>query len=479
MTGFVEAYGLWNEDQRRLAAEVLRRVEADEVSTVRLVFADMHGIARGKTLLAGSLEGAFEDGCAITSTLLLKDTAHRTVAPVFSAGAGIGNADLQGGGDVVMVPDPGTFRLLPWAPGTGWMLCDLYHNDGRPVVSSTRRLARDASARLAGRGFEFVSGLEVEFYLTRLEDAALSPEDAGQPARPPRVSLLHQGYNYLTEQRYDQIEPIVDVLRQNCLALGLPLHSMEVEFGPSQCEFVFKVGSGIGPADDMVLFRGMAKQVARRHGYHVSFMCRPQLPEAMASGWHLHQSLRDLKTGANAFAPQDGAPGLSAVGRQFLAGLLAGAAAATPFSTPTINGYKRYRPNSLAPDRLAWAEDNRGALLRVLARGPAKLRRIENRVGEPAANPYLYLASQMATGLAGIEAGLEPPESVDSPYAAEAERLPRSLEAALDLLDDSTLLRGAFGSDFVDHFLMIKRAEVMRYNQTVTDWEHREYFDLF
>ncbi|EIZ77881.1 putative glutamine synthetase (glnA4-like) [Novosphingobium sp. Rr 2-17] len=479
MSGFIETCELWSADQVRLSAEVLRQVEREGCTTVRLVFADMHGITRGKTLLAGSLAGAFEDGCAITSTLLLKDTSHRTVAPVFAAGAGIGDPDLQGGGDVIMVPDPATFRMLPWAPGTGWMLCDLYHQDGRPVTSSTRRLARDAAARLAERGFEFVSGLEVEFYLTRLEDPALAPEDAGQPARPPQVSLLHQGYNYLTEQRYDQIEPIVEILRKDCLALGLPLHSLEVEFGPSQCEFVFKAGAGIDPADDMVLFRSAAKQIARRHGHHVSFMCRPQLPEAMASGWHLHQSLRDTKTGANAFAPSDGSPGLSTIGRQFLAGLLAEAAAATPFSTPTINGYKRYRPNSLAPDRLAWAEDNRGALLRVLAKGPAKLRRIENRVGEPAANPYLYLASQMVTGLAGIEAALEPPLPVDSPYAAEAERLPHSLEAALKLLDASALLRGAFGDGFVDHFLMVKRAEVARYNQTVTDWEHREYFDLF
>ncbi|MCW2380480.1 MULTISPECIES: glutamine synthetase family protein [unclassified Sphingobium] len=479
MSDFIATHGLWSDEARRQAADVLRRVEADGINTVRLVFADMHGITRGKTLLAGSLAGAFEDGCAITSTLLLKDTSHRTVVPVFAAGAGIGDADLQGGGDVIMVPDPATFRVLPWAPGTGWMLCDLYHHDGRPVVASTRRLARAAVDRLAARGFEYVSGLEVEFYLTRLEDAALALGDAGQPGRPPQVSLLHQGYAYLTEQRYDQVEPIVEILRENCLALGLPLHSLEVEFGPSQCEFVFKAGTGIGPADDMILFRSAAKQIARRHGYHVSFMCRPQLPEAMASGWHLHQSLRNIRTGENAFAPSDGSDGLSGVGQQFLAGLLAGAAGAAPFSTPTINGYKRYRPNSLAPDRVAWAEDNRGAMLRVLARGAAKLRRIENRVGEPAANPYLYLASQMVTGLAGIEDGMDLPPPVDSPYAAQVEKLPQTLDAALDRLDTDPLLRAAFGNDFVDHFLLIKRAEVARYNQTVTDWEHREYFDLF
>lgn len=125
------------------------------------------------------------------------------------------------------------------------------------------------------------------------------------------------------------------------------------------------------------------------------------------------------------------------------------------------------------------ARFNRGALLRVLARGEPGATRIENRIGEPAANPYLYLSSQMLTGLAGIEAGEEPPPAVDSPYMAEAEALPTSLESALVLLDRSDILRRGFGDGFVDHFLMIKRAEVARYNSTVTDWEHREYFDLY
>ncbi|TWB15558.1 glutamine synthetase family protein [Nitrospirillum bahiense] len=479
MPAFIERHGLWTDDQRRQADEVLARLKGEDVRQVRLSFPDMHGLLRGKTLLPGAVPGALRHGCAITSTLLLKDTAHRTVVPVFTAGAGIGNADLQGGGDVVMVPDPATFRHLPWAPGTAWMICDLYHADGRPVALSTRRIAQAATARLADLGFDYVSGLEVEFHLTRLVDPKLAPADSGQPGTPPEVTLLHQGYAYLTEQRFDQIEPVLDILRRDCLALGLPLHSLELEFGPSQCEFVFSPGDGIQPADDMILFRNAVKQIARRHGYHASFMCRPQLPNAMSSGWHLHQSLRDRRTGANAFAAADGAPRLSRIGRLFLAGLLRGAAAATPFSTPTINGYKRYRANSLAPDRVAWGEDNRGALLRVLARGEPGATRIENRIGEPAANPYLYLSSQILTGLAGIEAGEEPPPAVDSPYMAEAEALPTSLESALVLLDRSDILRQGFGDGFVDHFLMIKRAEVARYNSTVTDWEHREYFDLY
>ena len=476
LSGFIERHGLWSPEQREVAQAIARALADGEIDVVRFGFADLHGIVRGKSLMAEAAASALGSGVSITSTLLLKDTAHRTVAPVFTAGAGIGAPELEGGADVVMVPDPLTFRRLPWLAATGWVLCDLFYQDGRPVPFSTRQVCRNALARLAERGFGYVSGLEVEFHVTRLVDPALGLEAPGQPGLPPEVAHTHQGYAYLTEQRLDQIEPILDILRRDMMALGLPLHSIEIEFGPSQCEFVFRPGTGMAPADDMILLRTAAKQICRRHGYHASFMCRPQFPNAMSSGWHLHQSLVDAD-GGNVFAGAAG--GLSTIGRHFLAGLLDGARAATVFTTPTINGYKRYRANSLAPDRVAWARDNRGALLRVIdGMGPAATR-IENRIGEPAANPYLYLASQIVTGMAGLDRGEAPPASTDTPYLSDAPALPTSLESALAILAGDETLRHGFGDGFIDYILMIKHAEVARYNSTVTDWEHREYFDLF
>jgi len=481
MTAFVARHDLWTPAQREAAADVMARVEADGIEIVRLSFADLHGVLRGKALLPGALKSALKDGLSVTSTLLFKDTSHKTVVPVFSEGAGVGMPELQGGGDIVMVPDPTTFRVLPWADRTGWMLCDLYFADGRPVPFSTRQLCRSMTGRLGERGLSFFSGLEVEFHVTRMIDPKLSLDDAGQPGvpgTPPEVGLLHQGYNYLTEQRLDQMEPILEILRRDVVALGLPLTSIECEFGPSQCEFVFAAQPGMQPADDMVLFRSAVKQICARHGYHASFMCRPALPQVMSSGWHLHQSLTD-GDGNNVFAAGAEDAILSTTGRHYLAGLLAGAREAAAFTTPTINGYKRYRANSLAPDRLAWARENRGAMLRVVTGTSPSASRIENRVGEPAANPYLYLASQIATGLAGLDAAAEPPPPADTPYHVDAEMLPTSLEAALDVLDGGHRLRAAFGDAFVDYFLMIKRAEVARYNSYVTDWEQREYFGLF
>jgi glutamine synthetase len=234
----------------------------------------------------------------------------------------------------------------------------------------------------------------------------------------------------------------------------------------------------LAPADTMMLFRSAVKQTCRRQGYHASFMCRPKLPNVMSSGWHLHQSLRERRGGANAFAASDGEL-LSPVGRYFLAGLLAHARAAAAFTTPTINGYKRYRQYALAPDRVIWGHDNRGVMIRALGGHGDPATRLENRVGEPAANPYLYMASQIITGLDGIARKLDPGPSADTPYEAEAPLLPKNLDEALAALREDACLADGFGKGFIDYFLRIKHAEIARYQSEVTEWEQKEYFELF
>ena len=182
---------------------------------------------------------------------------------------------------------------------------------------------------------------------------------------------------------------------------------------------------------------------------------------------------------------------LSPLGRSYLAGLLQYAVPSTVFATPTVNGYRRFKPNSLAPDRATWAYDNRGAMIRVLGGPDDPATRLENRIGEPAANPYLYILSQVVTGLAGIEAGLQPPAANDEPYAAERPMLPKSLPEALDALDKEPLFRRALGDTFIDYFVKLKRTEAGRYQRSLeetgvspqgdepTAWEQNEYFDFF
>jgi glutamine synthetase len=237
----------------------------------------------------------------------------------------------------------------------------------------------------------------------------------------------------------------------------------------------------------MVLFRSAIRQVARRHGYLVSLMCRPRLPNTLASGWHLHQSLLDKKTKANAFVSKDKEL-LSPLGRAFLAGLLKNARAAAPFATPTLNGYKRYHGvNSMAPIQAIWARDNRGVMMRVMGDPGDPSTHLENRLGEPLANPYLYMASQIHAGLDGVAKKLAPGPSADQPYEVTAEPLPKSLGEALDALSASECFRKGFGDVFVDYFVALKRAEIKRADldeshrrapNDVTAWEHREYFDL-
>jgi glutamine synthetase len=483
-SSFVERHRLWSDDQEKAAGAALQSIKKHKLELIRFSFADQHGVLRGKTLMADDAVAVMTSGVTMTTTLLAKDTAHRTVFPVFTSGGGFNMAEMQGGGDFIMVADPATFRVLPWAPNTGWVLCDIYFINGKPVPFSTRRIYRDALARLGTAGFDFMAGLEVEFHLFKIENPRLTPEDATWPPAPPEVSLISQGYQYLTETRFDQIEPVLDQIRRGVQALGLPLRSMEVELGPSQCEFTFRPQIGLEAADTMILFRAAAKQIARRNGYLASFMCRPALPNLASSGWHLHQSLVERKSNTNAFALND-RDVISTIGRYYLGGLLAHARAAAAFTTPTVNGYKRYRPYSLAPDRAIWARDNRGVMVRVIGQPGDPATHLENRVGEPAANPYLYMTSQIYSGLDGIARRLEPGPSADTPYEVAAAQLPKNLGEALTALRADDCFREGFGPAFIDYFAHIKNAELARFKAEAkeqaepTAWEQKEYFDLF
>ena len=232
------------------------------------------------------------------------------------------------------------------------------------------------------------------------------------------------------------------------------------------------------------------RQALQRAGYYASFVCRPPFPNIMSSGWHLHQSLVLRDGGGNAFrrdAPAEGATpldagySLSAVGEQYLAGLLQHASAMAVFCTPTINGFARFQPNALAPQSVLWGRDNRGAALRVIGACGDAATRIENRIGEPAANPYLYLASQIHAGLDGIQGGMRAARATNAPYAGGGAKLPGGLGEALEALEADRVLCSAFGPAFIDYFAQIKRCELARYEaaEDKLDFQRREYFSRF
>ena len=479
-SNFVDEHDLLDPTQREAAERSVQLVEEHGLRTVRMIWVDQHGVPRCKFMSAVDYVSSLRNGIDFSAALLSLDTGNKVFTPLFVPGGGFDIEELTGFPDMVLVPDPTTFRVLPWADRTGWVLTDAYFADGRPVPLDARRLMREQVRAASEAGYDFLGGLEVEFYVLRRDSSRIELSETGWPPPPPAVSVIEQGYQYLSEVRLAGINDVVERLRDAYIDLGLPLRSIEDEWGPGQLEVTFDPLVGIEAADAMILFRTTAKQVAQDMGLHASFMCRPGLPNFFSSGWHLHESLRDRKTGKNVFVSESADQVLSDVGQHFVAGLLEHAIPMTVFSTPTINGYKRFKPYSFAPDSVTWAVENRGAMIRVQGSPFDTGSHIENRLGEPGANPYFYLAANIAAGLDGIERKLAPGPPVESdPYRADAPKLPASLWEAVDALDKDGFYPEAFGDGFVRYITAMKRNEVSRFLGEVTDWEMREYFEFF
>lgn len=495
---FIEKHNLWTDDQRRRAAELKLFLEKQKLQFVRLAWADPHGASRAKAVTVPAFLAALEAGYNINVATTTLDSANARTFASFTRGGGMGLPEMTGSPNLTIVPDPATFRVLPWTqgskPGVGWILCDEYFNSGVPFHFSPRHLLRRQLARLAERGWKLVVGLEVEWYLMRLAQDQLGDDNIGAPGMrgwPVLTAPIEPGYSYHSESNMDLMQPVLSALAEMLDAIHLPLRSMENEWGPGQVECTFAARDALETADNMLLFRTATRQIVRRLGCFATFMCRPGLKSHYSSGWHLHQSVTDADGGSNLFMPPDESVCLSPLGLNYLGGLLQHAVAASPFTTPTVNGYRRFRPNSLAPDRAGWGYDHRGAMLRVLGAPGDAASRIENRAGEPAANPYLFIASQIAAGLDGVDQKTDPGPREDEPYAANRPLLPKSLPVALDALDDAPLFRSAFGDVFIDYFLKLKRNEAGRFQRWLddggeqppddgtTEWEQREYFDFF
>jgi glutamine synthetase len=468
------------------AAALARRIEALGLERLRIGWCDLHGVLRGKTLIvAGDAAGAAEralQGIGMVGTMLLKDSSERTVAAVFDPAALASNpalAPYAGAANVLLHADPQSLVALPWAAGTGWMRAMASHEDGTPAQLDTRRALVAAVAALSREGLQLRCGLELEFHVHRIEREALAPAEAGWPGEPPAVRHSHPGYRLLAEEHADTTEEVLAIVQRTALGLGMPLASLEIELGPSQFEAVFAPLPALEAADAAVQFRSAVRQALRRAGWLASFVCRPPLPASVASGWHLHQSLADLH-GESVMAG-GGASGLSARGEAWLAGLLAHAGALAALCAPSLEGATRLSGSLMAPRAAVWARENRGAMLRVCGRGAAA--RIENRIGEPMANPYLVIAAQIHAGLDGLARGLVAPAPTDAPYAEvpAALRLPASLGEALDALEADRTLGSALGPALASTFLAIKRHEVARWAaaEDRADWCRREYFGRF
>jgi glutamine synthetase len=473
----------WPEDAASALAQCQQWAREDGLRYLRVVWVDGHGHARSKWLTPAAWPRAWAQGLSMVSTLALKDAADRTAWPVFSEAREALPAGLQGAQNLLAVLRPESLRRLPWAPGHAWVMADLRHDDGQALAFDARAALAPALTRLQTQGWGLRVGLELEFHAYRILDAsdALNPNLAAWPAPPPRVAMLHPGYQLLSDAHADANALVLDTAAVVADGLGLPLSSMEVEMGPSQFEAVFEVMDAMAAADAMQAFRIGLRQALARQGVHVSFMCRPPFDTIMSSGWHLHHSLVDGR-GDNAFCPSaassdplDAAAHLSPLGQHWLAGLLAQADALAACGVPTSSGYARFGPNALAPQSAVWGVDNRGAMLRVVGQGASV--RIENRVNEPAANPHLVMAAHIAAGLDGVARRLAAPAACCSPYDGEAAALPSHMREAMQALATSSVMREALGA-VVEHYTHIKRVEAAQCAAAASarEWEACAYF---
>ncbi|KRV49560.1 glutamine synthetase [Wenjunlia vitaminophila] len=490
---FATAFGLWNDEQVAAAEQV--EAGLGDLDLVRLVFCDPHGLARAKTLPAETFRSVLRNGMDFSPGPFLFDTGH-AVAVDFLSDPGVGVEELAGAGNFVLVPDPLTFQVLPGTePRTAWVMGDEFLRDGTPHPLSSRHALRQVCARYAKRELVPVVGLEVEWYLTRRLPGPVGNEGNGFGLQGPApvVEAMNPGYQFNGFAAYDSVSEVANPLAMALLGLGLPLRSMEHESGPGQLETTFDPMFALDAADAMVMFRTLTKQYCARRGHHASFMSLPRIDGFDPSGWHLHQSVMDASTGRNLFAGDDPSGSISPRGKAYVDGLLAHARDFCLLSVPTVNGYRRLGPGfSLSPTRIGSSVEDRSVMVRVV--GSDSATHVENRVGEPSANPYLAIGGQLFAGLEGLLGEDRAPRPVapgDTPGAGTptpTDTLPQSLREALEAF------RGGAAKELLCRPLTscltkLKESEVSRFEAwceregpaegEVTEWEHREYFGAF
>ncbi|MFC5663816.1 glutamine synthetase family protein [Kitasatospora misakiensis] len=434
------------------------RLAAEGIDVVRVIYPDLIGTDRGRDVLRGHLPSAVEHGlafcCAVYHT-----TPRGGVVPI----AGGLEAGLP---DVSVHPDLGSVHALPWEPGVAWCLGNTTDPaTGAHSPESPRDLLRTVLARCADAGLRPVVGPELEYFL--LDEAPESPTGWR------RYSRAVDGAVYTAGLRADPDNHLLRTLRQ-VRDLGIGVVSGNHEFDAGQFEINLTHSDALDAADRAFLFKAAVKELARREGRLATFMAKP-FNDAGGSGFHLHFSCQD-EDGRNVFDAPAAPFGLSDTGRHAIAGILAHAPALAALLNPTVNSYKRFGPNTLAPWLIDWGLDNRSAMIRIPPeRGSGA--RLELRLGDASANPYLAIAALTAAALLGIQEAQEPPAPLEG-YGYDPEKsrmLPMGLPAALDALEADTALVDVLGKSFTDSFLAYKRDEVARFHRHVTDWEFAEY----
>jgi glutamine synthetase len=364
--------------------------------------------------------------------------------------------------DQLLRPDPSTAAIVPWVEATGRFICDATWADGRELAASPRHVFRRVLERCRKLGYEPVMGTESEFYL-------LDPE-----THKPLFTGYHI-FNSVRNTWVPAIERIVSQMRD----YGIDIITANCEYAGSQWEINYAPGGGMAGPDRAFSFKNGVKEIARLEGHLASFMSKP-FADSAGCGSHTHMSLMRLDTGKNAMSEDGAETGLSAVGRQFIAGQLRHAASTYAILAPTLNCLKRRRRHTFSPTNVSWGPEDRSAFVRVKG-GSAQSRHIENRAPSGLSNPYLVGAALIASGLLGIMDKLEL-EPAAHPPAEDDEskpKLPTTLEESLQLLEGDEKVTEMLGSEFVKAYTVMRRYELQRFADHVTDWEAQEYLEIY
>jgi glutamine synthetase len=437
------------------SADLAQRLEG--VRAVRLQYADLYGICRGKDIPVSWFPHAADEGIGFVSAIMTMDLRHNVVAGF-----------EQGFPDLLARPDLSTLVRLPWQPDVAACIADLEDPDtGGPYPIDSRGALKRQLAQFAELGVAPVFGPELEFYLCE-PDA-----DSPRGYRP----YASQDSGVYTVGEIADPKGTLSRMTDAAVALGLDAVAAAHEYGRSQFEINLRHAPALESADRAFRFKALVKELAARDGLLATFMGKP-FNDDEGSGFHLHISLVDAD-GANVSHASDERHGLGEMTRHFIAGVLDHAPAMMVFFNPTVNAYRRITPEALVPTRCCWGHDHRMTLVRVpKERGEAT--RLEVRLGDGTSNPYLAYAVSLAAGLDGIRRGLEPPEPVegmvyDLPEEQQGQPLPSTFQDALAALRDDAVIVEALGQPLVDTFEMIKLYEFERFRQWVTDWEFAEY----
>jgi glutamine synthetase len=442
--------------QRVQVEELKEGAAVGDIDTVVLAMTDMQGRLQGKRLTATHfLDEVLEHGAESCNYLLAVDVDMNTVD-----GYAMSSWE-RGYGDMLLVPDLTTLRPIPWHEATAMCLADVHWNEGGDVVASPRQILRGQLARLGARGWSANAGTELEFLVFRdtYEEAFAKGYRDLRPA-----NLYNVDYSLLGTAR---IEPLIRRIRNDMVTAEMVVENSKGECNFGQHEINFRYSDALRAADEHVIFKNGAKEIAADEGMSISFMAKYDQREG--SSCHIHFSLADAE--GPLFAREED------VFSSFLAGQLACLRELTLLLAPNVNSYKRFAPSTFAPTTVAWGKDNRTCALRVVGHGASL--RFENRVGGADLNPYLALSAIIASGLHGIDAGLELEPALEGNAYVQEDRphVPRTLAEARGLFAASDVARAAFGEEVVDHYLNAADVELAAFNAAVTDWERVRGFE--